>query len=90
MFCPVDLLSRRRFVCRRFAPVPYPPNNKSLSIYKNEFLELLDDNLSTISDANADAFIFLDANIDLLKLNNFDLPNDYMDFDISNGFLQLI
>ena len=80
----------KNFIISNIYHSPNPPNNKSLSTYNNEFLELLDDHLSTISDANADAFIFLDANIDLLKLNNSDLPNDYMNINISNGFLQLI
>jgi hypothetical protein len=39
---------------------------------------------------NGDSYVFLDANIDLLKLNVNNLSNDYMDVNLSNGFVQLI
>jgi hypothetical protein len=52
---------------------PNPPSNYTLMEHSSEFLEILDEHLSNISHLNKDAYIFLDANIDLLKLNNNEL-----------------
>jgi len=69
---------------------PNPPNNYTLKEHTNEFLEKLDGHLSNLSSLNKDAYVFTDANIDLLKLNIEDLSNEYMDMCLSNGFVQLI
>jgi len=69
---------------------PNPPSNCTAQAHSLNFLEFLDAHLSELSDSNKDVYVFLDSNIDLLKLNNFNLANDYMDVSISNGFLQLI
>jgi hypothetical protein len=58
--------------------------------HSNGFLEKLDNHLSNLSALNKDVYVFLDANIDLLKLNTLNLCNDYMDVNLSNGFIQLI
>ena len=36
------------------------------------------------------SYVFLDANIDLSKINNSQLSNEYADTILSNGFLQTI
>ena len=69
---------------------PNPPTNTSLMDHSNNFLEKLDNHLSNLSALNKDVYVFLDANIDLLKLNMVNLCNDYMDVNLSNGFIQLI
>ncbi len=69
---------------------PNPPATISLKEHSDNFLEILDSHLCNISSLNKDAYIFLDSNIDLLKLNVDNLCNDYMDVNLSNGFIQLI
>jgi hypothetical protein len=69
---------------------PNPPQNCSLSNHTSDFLEILDSHLNEISDACRDAYIFLDANIDLMKLDECVASTNYMDACISNGFLQVI
>ena len=69
---------------------PNPPSGCTVTAHHTNFLETLDAHLNDLSNANKDAYVFLDANIDLLKLNNAELPNAYMDINISNGFLQII
>ena len=69
---------------------PNPPSNCTPLSHTSDFLELLDEHLSKLSDSNKDSYVFLDANIDLLKLNTSTLPNDYMNVNFSNGFIQLI
>ena len=60
-----------------------------INVVAHDFLELLDSHLTGLSDTNTDSYVFLDSNIDLLKLNVDDLANDYMNVNISNGFIQL-
>jgi len=69
---------------------PNPPLNCSLPNHVSEFLEILDGHLNAISDSNKEAYIFLDANIDLLRLENCENAKNYLDTCISNGFLQLV
>jgi len=69
---------------------PNPPRNCSLPNHMSEFLEILDGHLNVISDSNKEAYIFLDANIDLLKLEHCENAKNYLDACLSNGFLQLI
>ncbi len=69
---------------------PNPPSGYTAQAHSNKFLEILDAHLCELSDCNKDAYVFLDSNIDLLKLNTLNLANDYMDVNLSNGFLQLI
>jgi len=69
---------------------PNPPVNITLSNHTTEFLECLDSHLNEIYNLNKDSFVFLNANIDLLKLNVCADAKNYLDTCISNGFLQLI
>ncbi len=58
--------------------------------HSNNFLELLDSHLNSLSSTNKEVYVFLDANVDLLKLNTNNLSSEYMDINLSNGFVQLI
>ena len=69
---------------------PNPPPNVTQSEHSNNFLELMDNHLANFSSLNKDCYVFLDANIDLLKMNSNAVSNDYMDINLSNGFIQLI
>jgi hypothetical protein len=67
---------------------PNAPLNVSVSVHKSSFLENLDAHLSNLTDAKNESYVFLDANIDLLKLNNMQLSNDYMDINLCNVFVR--
>jgi len=69
---------------------PNPPLNISQTDHSANFLELLDSHLANFSNLNKDCFVFLDSNIDLLKMNANTLSNNYMDTNLSNGFIQII
>jgi len=55
----------------------------------DRFLEILDELFNNIRLSRKESFIFLDANIDLLDLNNGDTFN-YMNMMLNHGFLQCI
>jgi hypothetical protein len=67
-----------------------PPNITPSHTYGGDFLETLDGHLDELSNTNKDCYLFLDANIDLPKLNEQELSSDYMNVNVSNGFVQLI
>ncbi len=69
---------------------PTPPPNTSPSDHLENFTETLDSHLSKLSDLNKPSYIFLDANINLLRLKENIGCTDYMDTLITNGFVQLI
>jgi len=69
---------------------PNPPPNMSIPDHLENFLETLDSHLSKLTDLNCSSYVFLDANINLLKLNENSLSSDYMDTILTNGFIQLV
>ena len=69
---------------------PNPPRNCTVSQHSNDFFEALDNHLNDLVNINKDSFVFLDANIDLLKTNVNQNANDYLNMCISNGFLQFV
>ncbi len=68
---------------------PTPPPNTSPDHLDN-FIETLDSHLAKLSDLNKPAIIILDANINLLRVNETVGCTDYMDTVITNGFIQII
>ena len=69
---------------------PNPPSNCTITDHSSNFLEYFDTLMSDLANLNKDVYIFLDANIDLLKLNQNPLCNSYLDIGLSNGFVQLV
>ncbi len=63
---------------------------RSPSSILNNFIPRLDDYLQSLFNYNHNSFVFTDANINLLKLNNNTLISDYLDTVHSNGFLQTL
>jgi exonuclease III len=80
----------KNFLISNIYHSPNPPNGCTQQAHHNDFLDILDGHLSDLSGTDKDVYVFLDANIDLLKLNSLELARNYMDVNISNGFLQLI
>ena len=54
------------------------------------FLSTLDAHLSMLSETDKQVYVFLDANINLLNLENNPVCMQYLDNIITNGFLQII
>ncbi len=79
----------RHFILSNIYHSPNPPSNTTTHTHNSNFLEKLDTHLCSLSNTNKDAYVFLDANIDLLKLNESNLSQNYMDVNITNGFIQL-
>jgi exonuclease III len=84
------IYSKKSYIISNIYHSPNPPKNTSLQSHSNDFLEHLDNHLTAICSSNKDAFIFLDSNIDLLKLNSSELANEYMNGLLGSGFIQLV
>jgi hypothetical protein len=56
----------------------------------NEFIGILDNHLSNLSLCNVNSFVFLDSNVNLLKINHNTYSQLYLETIYSNGFLQII
>jgi hypothetical protein len=52
-----------------------------------EFMGCFESLLNYLSAQNVNAYIFTDANIDLLKYNNCNLANNYLNLVIESGFI---
>jgi hypothetical protein len=69
---------------------PNPPSNCTIGEHLESFVETLECHLARLSDCNCHTYVFLDANINLLHLNDAPICTAYLDTCITNGFLQLI
>lgn len=69
---------------------PSPIKNISVSDQNNLFMSKLDAHLSFLNNFGSTSYVFLDANIDLSKINNHQPANEYADIILSNGFIQSI
>ena len=56
----------------------------------NNFMEKFDNHLSKLDSVDCPYFLFLDSNINLLKLNSCNLSQKYIEMLHNNGFLQLV
>jgi hypothetical protein len=54
------------------------------------FINRLDSHLHNLYQLNPDSLVFLDSNINLLKITNYQPAMEYLDTIHNNGFLQLI
>ncbi len=63
---------------------------QSSTVQIENFTNKLDELLQNIYQRSSNAYVFLDANINLLKLSNSKSAQDYLEMTHSNGFLQLI
>ena len=69
---------------------PNPPPVTSANEHLDNFLDSLDTHLNLISEVNCQSYIFLDSNINLLRVQNSTLCTNYLDTVITHGFLQII
>jgi hypothetical protein len=80
----------KSFIVSNIYRSPNPPPNFTIGEHLNSFLDTLDSHLARLSDINSHSYVFLDANINLLHLQDSPICSAYLDTCITNGFLQLI
>jgi hypothetical protein len=61
-----------------------------MDMHMENFLSTIDAHLSLLSETEKPVYVFLDANINLLNIENNPLCSQYLDNIITNGFLQII
>jgi hypothetical protein len=76
-------------IYRSPTPSTNTPASSLFDLFLNR-LDRLDSHLHNLSQINSPSFIFLDSNINLLKLPNNQTSQDYLETIHSNGFLQVI
>ena len=69
---------------------PTPIHGLSLADQQSQFTCKLDEFLTKLNNANSKSYVFLDANIDLSKINLCNYANDYADIILSNGYIQTL
>ena len=69
---------------------PNPPPQVSISDHMDNFLDSIDSHLSQLSELNCQSYVFLDANINLLRLRDNQIASSYLDAILTNGFIQII
>lgn len=65
-----------------------PPS--SLAVNVGDFLDNLEGLLENLNQMKIKCCVFMDSNINILKLNNCDLAKNFLDCCLTNGFLQTI
>jgi hypothetical protein len=83
-------LHERKVILSNIYRSPTPINNIYNSQQINSFNTRLESHLHSLSQLNPDSFVFLDSNINLLKLPNNQSAFDYLETVHNNGFLQLV
>jgi hypothetical protein len=69
---------------------PTPPRGIPTAQHMEGFLSTLDAHLALLLELDKPVYVFLDANINLLNIENNPLCTQYLDNIITNGFLQII
>ena len=83
-------ISKKKFLlsCIYRSPSPLPNTTPIEQI--NAFYTTLDTHLSNLNSQSNNAYVFLDANINLLNLNTNPLVITYIETFLNNGYTQLI
>ncbi len=82
-------IGRRKFLLSNIYRSPTPPPNTSITEHMTLFNTALDTHLTNLNNTSNNSYVFLDANINLLDINN---PQTiaYLENILNNGFMQLI
>ena len=84
------LLNRKKILLSNIYRSPTPTANVTQTEHSENFINHLDTHLFNLSQLNPDSYVFLDSNINLLKLNHYPTAALYLETIFSNGFLQKI
>ena len=82
------VLNKKKVLLSNIYKSPTPNANLTQSEHAESFINHLDVHLSNMSSLNSDTFVFLDSNINLLKINHSQSAALYLETIFTNGFLQ--
>jgi hypothetical protein len=82
-------INKSKYLLSNIYRSPNDPG-RNANDHLNEFIEILDNHLSNLSLCNANTYVFLDSNINLLKVNHSTNCQLYLETVYSNGFSQII
>ena len=83
-------INKKKIILSNIYRPPNPPSGVSSSDFMDSFIDNIDTHLHNLSLFEHDTYVFLDANINLLKINNCQNATRYLETIYSNGFLQKI
>ena len=84
------VLNKKKLLLSNIYRSPTPTTNATLSEHTDSFINHLDVHLSNLSSLNTDSYVFMDSNINLLKINHSQSAALYLETIFANGFLQKI
>ena len=84
------VLNRKKITLSNIYRSPTPTANLTQAEHSGNFINHLDVHLFNLAQLNHDSYVFLDSNINLLKLNHNQTAALYLETIFSNGFLQKI
>ena len=80
---------KKLLLCNIYKP-PNPPVGTSSAEFIDNFINNMDTQLSNLALYNSNTYVFLDSNVNLLKINNCQNAARYLETIYSNGYNQKI
>ena len=84
------VLNKKKVLLSNIYRWPTPTANSTHNEHIDCFINHLDVHLSNLAILNTDSYVFLDSNINLLKINHSQSAALYLETIFTNGFLQKI
>ena len=84
------VLNKKKLILSNIYRSPTPTTNATQAEHTDSFINHLDVHLSNLASLNTDSYVFLDSNINLLKINHSQSTALYLETIFANGFLQKI
>ena len=84
------VLNKKKLILSNIYRSPTPTTNATQAEHTDSFINHLDVHLSNLASLNIDSYVFLDSNINLLKINHSQSTALYLETIFANGFLQKI
>ena len=84
------VLNKKKVLLSNIYRSPTPTANSTHNEHIDCFINHLDVHLSNLAILNTDSYVFLDSNINLLKINHSQSAALYLETIFTNGFLQKI
>ena len=81
------VLNKKKVYLSNIYRSPTPADNLTQFEHAECFISHRDVHLSNLASLNSDSYVFLDSNINLLKLNHHQTPALYLETIFANGFL---
>ena len=84
------VLNKKKLILSNIYRSPTPTTNATQAEHTDSFINHLDVHLSNLASLNTDSYVFMDSNINLLKINHSQSTALYLETIFANGFLQKI